>query len=239
MNKPVASSVFCSAFTGVLALASAADLEKPPAIVQEDELISQITFVIFDTETTGWSDADSRVIEIGAVKMKDGKVLARKSWLINPGIPITPDSQRIHGISNAMVDDCPSFREVFPKFNAFIRDSVLLAHNAAFDIRFLSAEINRNGLVFPKNEILDTLRIARTWFPELKSHSLENLVSALDIKANKMHRALADAECTAQIFKLGNETVQPDSTWKELRKTAGRVLSFRAPGRNDTPDDTH
>jgi DNA polymerase-3 subunit alpha (Gram-positive type) len=226
MNKGKLKSIMCSAATGMITLSTAAETENSQDKHSDASPVSDVSFVVFDTETTGWNKENGRVIEIGAIKFKNGIVLAKKSWLINPGIPITSSSQRIHGISDSMVKDSPSFREVYAKFAAFTKGSVLLAHNASYDVRFVTAEIERNKLTPIPNQTIDTLRLARKWFPELKSHSLTNLIRDLSIPSGTMHRALADSECTKDMFLLGLKKMKRNATFSDLKDLAGKVYLF-------------
>lgn len=193
------------------------------------EPLTNITFVAFDLETTGFSAEFDRIIEIGAVKFRNGKVLKSRSWLINPGVPITADSQHIHGIMEEMVADSPSFREVFPQFAGFIKGAVLLAHNADFDVRFISAELERNNMSAPENIVLDTLRLARVWLPDAGSYNVERLVKYLGIPAGSFHRALADSQYVTAIFLAGIRKLPPNAILEDLIKTVGPPLKFGYP----------
>ncbi len=226
MNKSKLKSIMCSTVLGMVALTSTAEMEATAKTPKDEALLKDITFVVFDTETTGWDKNSGRIIEIGAIKFKNSEVIAKKSWLINPGISITASSQRIHGIDDSAVKDSPSFKEVFPKFAAFTRGAVLLAHNASFDVRFMNAEIERNNLEAPANPTLDTLRLTRKWYPELKSHSLSSLVNELKISAGTLHRALADSACTKDIFLMGLKKMPENATYADLKKLAGKVRRF-------------
>jgi len=193
------------------------------------EPLTNVTFVAFDLETTGFSAEFDRIIEIGAVKFRNGKVLKSRGWLINPGVPITADSQHIHGITEEMVADSPSFREVFPQFADFIKGAVLLAHNADFDVRFISAELEKNNMSALENIVLDALRLARVWFPDAGSYNLESLVKYLGIPAGSFHRALADSQYVTAIFLAGVRKLPPNATLEALIKTASAPLKFGYP----------
>lgn len=188
--------------------------------------LTNITFIAFDVETTGFSAESDRIIEIGAVKFRNGKVLGKRSWLINPGIPIPETTQRIHGITDKMVKESPPFSKVFPEFARFIKDTMLLTHNARFDIRFISAELQRNKMSAPENIVIDTLGLARGWFPDAGSYSLENLVKHLGMPAGRFHRALADSEHVTALFLAGVKKLPPNATLEDLIKTAGGPLKF-------------
>lgn len=173
------------------------------------------TFVAFDIETTGFSPARDRILEIGAVKLRGGRILARRSWLINPEMAVPQAVQRVNGITADMVTDCPRFDAVFPHVRTFLDDAVLLAHNAGFDCRFLAAELDRCGIPYPTNLVLDTLRIYRQSHPRLPSYSLASLVAAFlpsspsltaatdtanSDRTARPHSAQWDAECVAALF---------------------------------------
>lgn len=154
-----------------------------------------VTFVIFDTETTGFSPAKDRLVEIGAVKIRNGEELGEKTWLINPQRYIPYYVQNVHHITPEMVKDKPTFAEVYPEFLEFIDGCVLIAHNAPFDIRFITAEAVRNDLPPPKNACLDSLSLFRTWLPDLKSHTVSDLVDLYSIPTENLqaHRATDDS----------------------------------------------
>ena len=159
-----------------------------------------ITFVAFDVETTGFNRDADRIVEIGGVKFRDGRVVDSKAWLVNPGMSIPKGVQAVHGITDAMVADAPNFATVFAEFEEFVGDAVLLAHNAVFDVRFLQAELARNRLKPVTNPVLDTLKISREVYPELASHSLENLAQTLNFSTAERHRSLPDAMYVKDLF---------------------------------------
>ncbi|MDA0577088.1 MAG: 3'-5' exonuclease [Verrucomicrobia bacterium] len=162
--------------------------------------VTNNTFVAFDIETTDLSRDYGRVIEIGAVKFRNNHVIHRKAWLINPGIPIPPAVTGVHGITDAMVADAPAFSKAYAEFLNFIGESVLLAHNARFDVGFLEAEARRNALMLPPNQVIDTLQIARKCYPKADNHRLESLVNMLGLPPGKVHRGLADSDHLRAIF---------------------------------------
>ncbi len=188
------------------------------------EPLRTTTFVAFDVETTGLSAAKHRVIEIAAVKVQEGRIVARQAWLINPGRPIPPGATRVHGLTDRDVAEAPSFREVYPEFLAFVKDTILVAHNAPFDVRFMAHEIHRNALSFPSQPVLDNLQLARTWFPELESHRLKALAEHLEITLGRHHRALDDSVTLAHVFMHGLGLHAADSTLSNLVASAGGPL---------------
>ncbi|MCF7837490.1 MAG: 3'-5' exonuclease [Candidatus Marinimicrobia bacterium] len=201
----------------------------PPCDPAPETPMSALTFVAFDFETSGLGPAQHRVIEIGAVRFRNGEVLARASWLINPGLPIHYYARRAHGISDEDVKDAPALEEVYSEFLAFCADDVLLAHNAPFDVRFWEEELRRTGLPAPCGPVLDTLRVFRTWFPEASSHSLEILTDALGVPGDVYHRAGDDAEHLQRIFTLKAPDLPADYAWKDLVRDARIVLRVREP----------
>lgn len=168
--------------------------------------VDQTIFTAFDTETTGVTVNDG-IVEIGAVKFRgDGTVLGSTNWLVNPPCDIPAYATEVHGITEDMVAEALVFADVWPQFEAFCGDSVWMAHNAMFDMRFLQVELERANLEVPAREVLDTLPLFRKWFPCAESHSLESLAAALDVSGGTHHRADADAFQIIRIFKIGMES---------------------------------
>lgn len=217
-----------AAVLAALVAASGARAAGPrPAPGPEDQTdLGQAVFVAFDIETTGFDPVQDRVVEIGAVKFKGTNVIAQKSWLINPGRSIPHWAERVHGITDAMVAGQPAFSRVHPEFLAFIAGTTLLAHNARFDLAFIRAEAERNQLAVPANEVIDSLRLFRTWFPEAGSHSLAALAQHLAIDDEGLHRAIADTVCLFRILQAGLARHGPLDTPVSLKKAAGGTLRF-------------
>jgi len=161
--------------------------------------------IIFDTETTGLSAKDGdRVIEIGAVEMMNGfPTGVTFHEYLNPGErKIHPDAEAIHGISNAQLEDKPSFKDILPKFLEFFSDGNLVAHNATFDMGFLNAEMERVGeQVFDPDRVVDTLIIARRKHPA-GPNSLDALCKRYGVSNahRKLHGALLDSEILAEVY---------------------------------------
>ena len=175
-------------------------VEDSEDIIQDanDKELSQ-TFVVFDIETTGFSNTNDKITEIGAVKIENFKVVDKFSELINPQKDISYKIQELTGITNDMVKDKPTIDEVLPKFIEFIGDSVLVAHNAEFDMSFISEKCRQQNIEF-KNRSIDTLTLARVLLPELKRHRLNVVAKALGVPLLNHHRAVDDAQATALIF---------------------------------------
>lgn len=197
------------------------------AFTASAEPVTNVTFVSFDVETTALSTRSGRIIEIGAVKFRNGDILERRCWLINPGAPIPENSRRIHGITEEMVANVPPFTAVFPQFADFVKDSTLIAHNAGFDVRFLNAELERTNLPPITNHVLDTLKLARAWFPDAKSYKLQDLIKRLGKDGRdeaRFHRALADSRHVARFFIEETQKKYPNSTLEDLSRLAGGAL---------------
>lgn len=164
-----------------------------------DEKQSYNRYVVFDIETTGLSPRNDMITEIGAVKIEDGVVVDKYSQLINPGRPIPSKIVNITGITDNMVKDKPKIHEILPDFENFIKDSTLVAHNASFDMGFLREQFSNVGKDI-SNPVLDTLELTRALFPQLKSHRLNIVAKHLKVDLINHHRAVDDAEATAEIF---------------------------------------
>ncbi len=157
------------------------------------------TFVVFDVETTGFSPIDDRIIEMGAVKIQDGKVIDNFSEFTDPGFHIPYRITELTTIDDATVAGCPSFDNILDKFMDFCKDSVLVAHNAEFDISFIKSSMHRMGIHFDY-EYIDTLELSRYLLPDLKKHKLDVLTSMFNINLENHHRAIDDATATGFVF---------------------------------------
>lgn len=157
------------------------------------------TFVVFDLETTGLQPMNDRIIEIGAVKVSNGKIVDRFSAFVNPERAIPYQIKELTGITDSMVEKAPTIREVLPKFLAFAENGVLVAHNADFDVSFIKKCCNDFNLRHDFTTI-DTVGLARFLLPSIGRYKLNNIAKALNIPLENHHRAVDDAECTARIF---------------------------------------
>lgn len=157
------------------------------------------TFVVFDLETTGLSAEVDRIIEIGAVKISGGEIVDRYSTFVNPQIPIPFEIEKLTGISDPMVMDAPVIDTVLPEFLEFCKDSVLVAHNAEFDTSFIFANAQKLGIEYDTT-FLDTVLLAQYVIPNLHNYKLDTLTKHLKTVLNNHHRAVNDAEATADIF---------------------------------------
>ena len=165
--------------------------------------MDDVEFIAFDLETTGFSSTSCQIVEFGAVRFRaDGTELDRLEQLIDPGCRIPASVSRIHGITDAMVQGKPPIEDVLSEFVQFLgeSDTILMAHNASFDIGFLSVAIGRCGMPLPSNPVVDTLGLSRRRLPRLRNHRLETIARHLGISDSTEHRALGDALVVQSAF---------------------------------------
>ncbi len=170
---------------------------------KDDRAIDEVTFVVFDFETTGFNaGANDQIIEIGAVKIKNGEIIDQFSELINPGKPLPAIITDITKITDAMLVGMPSEEEVIRKFIAWFGDCPLVAHNAKFDLSFLERAYKVYNLGEFKNTLIDTLELSRAFDSSNTKHSLSALVKRYNIPfaEDEHHRAEYDAKATALVF---------------------------------------
>lgn len=158
-------------------------------------------FIAFDLETTGTLPGVDQIVEIGAVRFgHTGEPEIIFSTLINPGISMPEAASRVNGITDDMLVGKPAITDVLDAFAEFCGDDIVVAHNAAFDAQFLTADIRKHESTAPKGVILDTLALARKVFPGLANYKLGTLVQHLGITATNFHRAEEDAGYCGQLF---------------------------------------
>ena len=157
------------------------------------------SFVVFDLETTGFSAAKNKIIEIGAVKVVNGSITERFSTFVNPKVPIPYEIEQLTHITDDMVLDAPMIHEILPQFMEFCQNAVMVAHNADFDMSFIRHNCDLLGLECEKT-VLDTVALARVLLPSLNRFKLNTIAKALNISLENHHRAVDDAACTAEIF---------------------------------------
>ncbi|MCY4204918.1 MAG: exonuclease domain-containing protein [Bacteroidetes bacterium] len=162
--------------------------------------INDTTFVIVDLETTGLQSAIHRIIEIGAIKVRAGRIEETFSSLVDPGCRIPRQITKITGITSIDVAGKPEISEVLPSFVEFVNDAIFVAHNCSFDWSFIEAELSRAGLPTLKNRQLCTVRLANRLLSGLPSKSLGSLINFFELQPDSRHRALSDAGATQQIF---------------------------------------
>jgi DNA polymerase III epsilon subunit family exonuclease len=157
---------------------------------EDSRRLADVTFLAFDTETTGLHPIVHRLVEVGAVRFRlDGFELTTFQTLINPEVPIPSDVQQVHGITDAMVRGQPTVELIMPHFIEFLGDSdtILLAHNAPFDLGFLAIALIRLGIAFPAQCLFDTFNMARRLYPTWPSHLVERMASPLHGATGALH----------------------------------------------------
>jgi len=159
------------------------------------------TYCVLDLETTGFSAVTEKITEIGIIKLKDGKVIDQFSCFVNPKKPIPARVIEVTNITDDMVKDAETIDQVFPKLLDFIEGSVLVAHNAEFDIGFLKHNAKVLGYEFD-HTYLDTLSLAKELFPDYKTYKLGRIAKNLGFKVEVAHRALDDVDTTVKVFKV-------------------------------------
>ena len=157
-------------------------------------------FVVFDIETTGFSPLTCRIIEIGAVLVEDGQITDRFSTFVNPQVPIPFRIEQLTSINDAMVMEAPTIEVVLPEFLKFCEGSVMVAHNADFDMSFIIENCHRMGIE-REFTYVDTVGMARFLLPALNRFKLDTVAKAVGVSLDHHHRAVDDAECTARIFE--------------------------------------
>lgn len=158
-------------------------------------------FVFLDTETTGLSpDNGDKICEIAILRTKGPKITDEFFTLVNPGISMPIGALRIHGISDDMVKGAPRFIDISIRIKNMLEGAVLVAHNASFDLGFLFSEFRNINISKPRNDVFDTLKIARKYY-NFPRNSLASIANLLGIKTHGLHRAYSDAMVTKHIFE--------------------------------------
>lgn len=191
-------------------------------------LLSDLDFIAFDVETTGLSAIACKLVELSAVRFRlSGGEMEIFSELINPECEIPPEVTRIHGITDEMVKDSPTNKDVIPKFLEFVGDKpcVLVAHNAPFDVGFLKVAVARLGIEVPALTVLDTLSLSRALVDGVIDYKLKTLAQHYEIVDGDYHRALADSHHVRHIFgKI--MAANPDFTTLEHLQELNCLLSL-------------
>jgi DNA polymerase III epsilon subunit family exonuclease len=188
-------------------------VERDPRLLLDGDLVqfrmddhdarelAETGFVVFDLETTGAKTPPCRVTEIGAYRVLRGAIVEEFHTLVNPETPIPFFITMLTGITDEMVRNAPKFGEIADDFLAFIGDSILVAHNASFDMRFLNHEIARKYEDYRVgNPSLCTVQLSRKLLPDVENHKLKTLAEYFSVELVNHHRANADAHATARIF---------------------------------------
>ncbi|AQP53214.1 PolC-type DNA polymerase III [Vagococcus penaei] len=171
----------------------------PIAYHPKHEHLSDATYVVFDVETTGLSAVYDTIIELAAVKMHKGNVIDTFEQFIDPGHPLSQTTINLTGITDEMVRGSKSEKEVLELFKTFCGDSILVAHNASFDMGFLNTSYEKYDMPEAPNPVIDTLELSRLLHPDMKSHRLNTLSKKYNINLEQHHRAIYDSEATGQL----------------------------------------
>jgi DNA polymerase-3 subunit epsilon len=167
-----------------------------------DRLLTELTFTVFDTETTGLDpQGGDEIISIGAVRIVNGRLLQNEKFdqLVNPGRTLPWASIKFHGIRPEMLVNQPPIDKVLPRFHAFVQDTVIVGHNVAFDMRMLQMKESQTNIIFT-NPILDTMLLSDVVHPAHQKHNLQAVSERLGVRIMGRHTALGDATATGEIF---------------------------------------
>jgi DNA polymerase-3 subunit alpha (Gram-positive type) len=175
--------------------------DKKPSVTNPQGQNIDTTYCVLDLETTGFSPVTEKITEIGVMKVQDGKVVEEFSCFVNPEKPIPARVVEITNITDDMVKDAETIEQIFPKLLDFISGSILVAHNADFDMGFLKHNARVLGYEFDFT-YMDTLSLAKDLFPDMKSYKLGRIAKNLNIKVEVAHRALDDVDTTVKVFQI-------------------------------------
>lgn len=191
------------------------------------------TYIAFDTETSGKYPLVAELVEIAAVKWHGGKIIDTYQTFVKPNRLMGEAVIKIHHITNEMVADAPKIEAVLPDFDKFIRDGVLLAHHAPFDLGFLTFEYEKMNLPLPECKVLCTCILARKAFPKSVNHRLATLVAMLNIKMAQAHRALDDSKACLEVGLNCMEKLGKDAPLDFIFKAQGGALEWKNYSLND------
>ncbi|CAM3736659.1 PolC-type DNA polymerase III [Mesobacillus thioparans] len=172
----------------------------PIAYNDAHRLLAEDTYVVFDVETTGLSAVYDTIIELAAVKIRGGEIIDRFESFANPHHRLSATTINLTGITDDMVRNAPEVSEVLQRFHDWTEDSVLVAHNASFDMGFLNVGYKKIGIGKAPNPVIDTLELGRFLYPDMKNHRLNTLAKKFDIELTQHHRAIYDAEATGYLL---------------------------------------
>ncbi|MBT0951722.1 PolC-type DNA polymerase III [Streptococcus infantis] len=175
--------------------------DRVPIVYNEVEMdLSEATYVVFDVETTGLSAIYNDLIQVAASKMYKGNIIAEFDEFINPGHPLSSFTTELTGITDDHVKNAKPLVQVLKEFQEFCKDTVLVAHNATFDVGFMNANYERHGLPKITQPVIDTLEFARNLYPEYKRHGLGPLTKRFGVALEHHHMANYDAEATGRLL---------------------------------------
>ena len=208
---------------------SRAGVRSDAVKIESGTPVSGIAFVAFDTETTGLDLVEDRLLDVGAVRFRLGKVERAYESLVKPGRTIPDYSIAIHHITEAMVADAPAPRKVLAELCEVLDGAVMIAHNAPFDMAVLTAELARQKMPVPDMRVLDTCVLAEALMPEQPTLKLGSLMGVLGSSETNDHRALPDARCVIRLFEHLCQRVNGGApTWQDLMDRHGPAFELRA-----------
>ncbi|MGR3774483.1 3'-5' exonuclease [Bacillus paramycoides] len=159
-----------------------------------------LDYVVIDFETTGFNPYNDKIIQVAAVKYRNHELIEQFVSYVNPERPIPSRITSLTGITNYRVSDAPTIEEVLPLFLAFLDTNIIVAHNASFDMRFLKSNVNMLGLPEPKNNVIDTVFLAKKYMKHAPNHKLETLKRMLGIRLSS-HNAFDDCITCAAVYQ--------------------------------------
>ena len=165
-------------------------------------LLKSLTYVVLDLETTGlYADSGDEIVEIGAVLVEKGQLISSFHTMVHPGRPIPSSATTVTGIRDKDVATAPKIDQIFPGFCSFLAHHILVAQNAKFDMSFIFKNLKRLKLPLKQNIVIDTMAVSKLLFPYEQSHSLDAIMSRLEIsRSGERHRSMDDTKYTAQAF---------------------------------------
>lgn len=181
---------------------SIAEREKIERTLKGKSTIDLLSdYIVFDIEITGLDSSYDEVIEIGAIKVKNNKIVSKFNSLVKPKNEIDEYITELTGITNEMVKDAPTIEEILPDFMNYIGNDILIGHNINFDINFIYDNLYRNKFDVLSNDFIDTMRISRKLLSELPHHRLIDLAKYFKIDSTNNHRSLKDCEITMNVYE--------------------------------------
>lgn len=178
------------------------DIKKVDRVDKGKSIIDLLdSYIIFDIETTGLDSSYDEIIEIGAIRIENNKVVSQFQSLVKPNRQVNDYITELTGITNDMLIDAPKIKEVLPQFMEFVGNEILIGHNVNFDINFIYDNLYRNNYKVLTNDFIDTMRLARKLLPELSHHRLIDIAEYFNVDYSNNHRSLRDCEITLSIYE--------------------------------------
>lgn len=192
-----------------------------------EEKLKNLTFVAFDTETSGAYPVGYDIVEFGAAKWRDGQIIDQRQFLFKPRELMSEFIIGIHGITNEMVNDCLPMSSEIKNIYDFFKDAIPVAHHAPFDMGFVGYEFEKAKLDFLPNPVLCSSLLSRKWISEVKNHKLQTLVQHLNIEGGAAHRALDDAKSCLGVFLACCEKIGWEKTLSDAVRSQGKDLHWK------------